>query len=221
MIVSRRAIVFYQIFGINAMAVRVRGSCGRALMLGLLLCGAAVADEAEKVPPIVEQVCSGCHGMDGNSVIPSIPKLAGRHQEYLMRELRDFISGARRSDIMGAIVPTFDSADLKAIASYFARQKPTSEKITDPAAAALGEKIFLDGDEERGLPACAGCHEQDGSGTKRFPRLAGQHREYLVEQMMKFRNDVHTNPGARFMRTVAKRLTETEIKAVAEYMSAK
>jgi cytochrome c553 len=122
---------------------------------------------------------------------------------------------------MGAIVQTIDSGDVKAIAAYFAKQKPTSERITDPDAAALGEKIFLDGDEERGVPACAGCHEQDGSGSKRFPRLAGQHREYLVEQMRKFRNDVHTNPGARFMRTVTKRLTEGEITAVAEYMSAK
>ncbi|MFZ4478275.1 MAG: c-type cytochrome [Rhodoferax sp.] len=203
------------------MVVTVQAFCCRTLTAGLLLCGSAIADEAEKVPPVIAQVCSGCHGMDGNSVIPSIPKLAGRHQEYLLRELKDFMSGARKSDVMGAIVPTLDSSDLKAIALYFSRQKPSSEKINDPAAAALGEKIFQDGDEERGLPACAGCHEPDGSGTKRFPRLAGQHREYLVEQMMKFRNDLHTNPGARFMRTVTKRMTENDIRAVAEYISAK
>jgi cytochrome c553 len=154
-------------------------------------------------------------------VTPTIPKLAGRHQDYLIRALKDFISGARKSDVMGAMVPHLESADLKAIAVYFATQKPTSEKISNPVAAALGGRIFLDGDEDKGVPACAGCHEQDGSGGKRFPRLAGQHREYLVEQMMKFRNDVHTNPGARFMRTVTKRLTEDEIQAVAEYISAK
>jgi cytochrome c553 len=203
------------------MAMSVNALCSRTLILGLFFCRAAVAQEAEKALPIVEQVCAGCHGLDGNSVIPTIPKLAGRHQDYLIRELRDFISGARKSDVMGAMVPLLDSADLKAIAAYFAKQKPTSEKISNPVAAALGGKIFLDGDEDRGVPACAGCHEQDGSGGKRFPRLAGQHREYLVEQMMKFRNDVHTNPGARFMRTVTKRLTENEIQAVAEYISAK
>ncbi len=203
------------------MSESVKTFCRTTLMLGLLSGASTMALGADKIPAIIEQVCAACHGLDGNSVIPTIPKLAGRHPEYLLRELRDFVAGTRKSDVMGAIGPTIDAGDMKDIAAYFARQTPTSEKITDAAAAAVGEKIFQDGNEERGLPACAGCHEPDGAGTKRFPRLAGQHREYLVEQMMKFRNDVHTNPGARFMRTVAKRLTEDEIRAVAEYMSAK
>lgn len=203
------------------MEVNTNAVCFRALLLGLSLCGAALADEPEKLLPIVEQVCAGCHGIDGNSVIPTIPKLAGRHPDYLIKELKDFMAGKRKSDAMGAIAPTIDAGDLKGIAAYFGKQKPTSEKMTDPAAAALGEKIFLDGDEDRGVPACAGCHEQDGSGGKRFPRLAGQHRAYLVDQMLKFKTDVHSYVGARFMREVTKRLTDTEINAVAEYLTAK
>lgn len=203
------------------MATSVSALFLKTFLLGFLWAGAAIAQEPEKVLPIVAQVCSGCHGLDGNSVIPTIPKLAGRHPDYLTRQLADFISGKRKSEVMGAIAPTIDPGDLKAIAAYYGKQKPTSEKVSDPAAAAIGEKIFLDGDEERGVPACTGCHEQDGSGGKRFPRLAGQHRQYLVEQMLKFKNDVHNYPGARFMREVAKRMTENEIKAVAEYMSAK
>ncbi|MEI6735106.1 MAG: c-type cytochrome [Comamonadaceae bacterium] len=202
------------------MAMRVSALCFQTLASGLLLCGSALADGPEKAPPVVEQVCAGCHGMDGNSVIPTIPKLAGSHPEYLLRELRDFISGRRKSEVMGALAPTINTDDLKAIANYFGRQKSTAGQITDPAAAAMGQKIFLDGNEEKGLPACAGCHEVDGSGTKKFPRLAGQHKEYLVDQLTKFKNDVHTNPGSRFMRTVAKRMTEDEIKAVAEYLNA-
>lgn len=202
------------------MAMRVSALCLQTLASGLLLCGSALADGPEKVPPVVEQVCAGCHGMDGNSVIPTIPKLAGSHPEYLLRELRDFISGRRKSDVMGALAPTINTDDLKAIANYFGRQKSTSGLITDPAAAAVGQKIFQEGNEDRGLPACAGCHEVDGSGTKKFPRLAGQHKEYLIDQLTKFRNDVHINPGARFMRTVAKRMTEDEIKSVAEYLNA-
>lgn len=203
------------------MGMRVSALCITTFLLSPLCGGSAIAQVSEKAPPIVEQLCSTCHGLDGNSVIPTVPKLAGRHAEYIIRELKDFASGKRKSDVMGVLAQTIDPADHKAIAAYFAKQKPTSEKVTDPAAAALGEKMFQDGDEDRGVPACAGCHEEDGAGTKRFPRLAGQHREYLIDQMMKFRNDVHSYAGARFMREVTKRMTESEIRAVAEYMSAK
>jgi cytochrome c553 len=79
----------------------------------------------------------------------------------------------------------------------------------------------MDGDEARGVPACAGCHEVDGSGGKRFPRLAGQHKAYLVGQLEKFKNDVHTHPGTRLMRVLTKRLSDAEMDAVAEYISAK
>lgn len=195
--------------------------CFHALIFGFWLGRAAVAAEPEKVLPIIVQVCSGCHGMDGNSVIPTIPKLAGRHPEYLVKELKEFISGKRKSDVMGAIVTTIDVDDLKEIAAYFGRQKPTSEPLNDPAAAVIGKKLFLDGDEGRGVPACAGCHEEDGSGSKRFPRLAGQHRPYLVEQMSKFKHGVHDHPSARYMREVTRLLSDDEIKAVAEYLSAR
>ena len=189
----------------------------KALLACLPFCSAALADPAS----VIEQVCAGCHGMDGNSVVPTIPKLAGHHPEYLLRELKGFIAGTRKSAVMGAIAPTIDERDLKGIAAHFGKQKSTSQAVTDPALAAVGEKLFLEGDEERGVPACAGCHEQDASGSNRFPRLAGQHSEYLVNQMLNFRNDVHDYPGARYMRTVTKRMTESEIRAVAEYVSAR
>ncbi len=191
-----------------------------ALMLGALFYGSAIADEVPAVPAVVTQVCAACHGIDGNSTIPTIPKLAGSNPDYLLRELRDFSAGKRKSDVMGAIAPTIDAADLKAAAAYFGKQKSTSEPVLDAALAQVGKKIFLQGDEPRGLPACAGCHEEDASGSKRFPHLAGQHREYLTDQMQKFRNDVHMYPGATYMREVAKRMTEDEIKAVVEFLAA-
>jgi cytochrome c553 len=194
----------------------------RLLILAVMVCKCAAAAEPGKVLPVVEQVCATCHGLDGNSTTPTIPKLAGRHPEYLLKELKDFKDGARKSDVMNAIAPTIASGDLKEIANYFARQKPTSGAITDAAAAALGEALFQNGDENRGVPACAGCHETDGSGNKRFPRLAGQHREYLTDQMLKFKTEVHEYVGTRrYMRDVTKLLSEAEIKAVAEYLSAK
>jgi cytochrome c553 len=209
-------------FGINTMGMKIDAKWWHLhLVVPLLFCGLALADSPTKVPPIVEQVCAACHGLDGNSVDPIVPKISAHSPDYLLLELRNFRSGERKSEIMGAIAPTVSEADLKAIAAYFGAQKSTSDTMTDPVAAALGQKIFMDGDEERGVPACAGCHEEDGSGSKRFPRLAGQHKQYLVGQLQKFKNDVHTHPGTRLMRVLTKRLTDAELEAVAEYISAK
>lgn len=155
-------------------------------MLGLLLSGSALAEDTEKAKGIVANICSACHGMDGNSTVPTYPKLAGRHPEYLVRELKVFISGKRKSEIMAPIAATLDPDDLNALGAYFGAQKPTSGQVLDQKAAEIGKKLYLDGDETRGVPACAGCHESDGSGNSRFPRLAGQHREYLIAQMYNF-----------------------------------
>ena len=190
-----------------------------AALLGLLFSGPLLAGDAEKAKSIVANVCSTCHGMDGNSTVPNYPKLAGRHPEYLVRELKEFISGTRKSAIMTPIAAALDPDDLKALGEYFGAQKPTSGQVLDQKAAASGMKFYQDGDEERGVPACAGCHSSDGAGSKRFPRLAGQHREYLIEQMYNFKNDVRNYGAARLMREVAKRMSDDEIKAVAEYLT--
>jgi cytochrome c553 len=190
-----------------------------ALSLGLLLGGAAWADDAEKAKSVVATVCAACHGMDGNSTIPNIPKLAGRHPEYLIRELKEFVSGKRKSAIMAPIAAAIEPDDIKELAAYFGAQKPSSGQVLDAQAAASGKKLYQEGNEEKGLPACAGCHEADGSGNKRFPRLAGQHREYLIEQMFNFKKDVRNDSASRLMREVAKLLSDDEIKSVAEFLT--
>lgn len=189
------------------------------VLFGLAFGISADAADDEKAKVIVANVCSACHGMDGNSTVPTFPKLAGRHPEYLARELRDFITGKRKSDIMVPIVAGVDPNDFKALGAYFGAQKPTSGTVTDPLAAAAGKKIFEEGDEQSGLPACAGCHEQDAAGNKKFPRLAGQHREYLVDQMQKFKQGARSSDTAKVMREVVNRLDENGIKAVAEYLT--
>lgn len=189
------------------------------IMLGLALSAAAWADDTDKAKAIVTKVCAGCHGLDGNSTVPNFPKLAGRHPEYLVRELKEFSSGKRKSDIMAPIASALDPDDFKALGAYFGAQKPSSGQVLDPAAAATGKKLYVEGNEEKGVPACGGCHEADGSGNKRFPRLAGQHREYLVEQMYNFKRDVRSDASSRLIREVAKLLSDDEIKAVAEFLT--
>jgi cytochrome c553 len=190
-----------------------------AAVLALFLSGQARADEGERAKEIVASVCAGCHGLDGNSTVPTFPKLAGRHPEYLVRELKQFCSGDRKSAIMSPICTTLDPKDFKALGEYFGAQKPTSNPVLDHQAAAIGMKLYMDGDEDRGVPSCAGCHSSDGVGRSRFPRLAGQHKEYLIQEMYNFRTDQRNYGAARLMRDVAKRMTDDEIKAVAEFLS--
>ena len=204
---------------VQRLAAHWRRRCQVAFLLGLLLGGAAWADDAEKAKTIVANICANCHGMDGNSTAPNFPKLAGRHPEYLVRELKEFISGKRKSEIMAPIAAALDPDDFKALGAYFGAQKPTSGQVLDPQAAASGKKLYQDGNEEKGIPACGGCHEPDGSGNKRFPRLAGQHREYLIEQMFNFKKDVRNDNSSRLMREVAKLLSDDEIKSVAEFLT--
>lgn len=197
---------------------RLAGALRHAAVVALVVSGAASAD-AGKARAIVVATCSSCHGIDGNSTVPDYPKLAGRHPDHVARELQEFVAKKRRSHVMEPIAEQLDAADFKAIGEYFAAQTPTSEPVRDPLAAEAGKKLYMDGDEERGVPACAGCHVFDGTGNKRFPRLAGQHREYLIAEMHKFRRDERNAVASRLMREVAKRLTDDEIKAVAEYLT--
>lgn len=184
---------------------------------GLLIAGSAYSDASDKAKSIVAANCAACHGIDGNSAVPNFPKLAGRHPEYIVRELNEFISGRRKSDIMAPITAALDPDDFKPLGAYFGSQKPTPGMVLDPAAAELGRKLYLEGNEQSGVPACEGCHGTDAQGGKRFPRLAGQHREYLIEQIYNFRTNVRN--ATRVMREVSMRMTEAEIKAVAEFLT--
>lgn len=205
----------------TAMKVAVRADHARWLAFaGMVMAALAAPAHAQKadVKTIITTVCAGCHGADGNSPAPTFPKLAGLNSEYVVRELKNFKSSDRRSDVMSPIVATLDSDDFKAFGDYFAAQKRVPGKVVDIAAANAGAKLYRDGDEQRGVPSCGGCHGSEAEGTKRFPRLAGQHREYLIEQLKSFRSGKRDYAAARSMREVAKRMTDDDIKATAEYL---
>lgn len=190
-----------------------------AAALGFLVAGPACGDDMQKGKTIAATVCVTCHGADGNSTNPAFPKLAGHHPDYIVRQLKEFIAGRRKSDIMVPVVTAIDPGDFDALGAYFGAQKPTPGVVHDEKAAAAGKKLYFDGDEERGIPACSGCHKDDAAGNKRFPRLAGQHREYLITEMINFRTGIRNPETGRVMLEVAKRLTDDEIKAVAEFLA--
>ncbi len=193
---------------------------------------------------IAQNVCASCHSADGNSVAPANPKIAGQHPEYLMKQLHDFqvAEGAKaplRAQMLGdngepmpstmgsqvALLSKdpkqFDN-DVKSLAMWFASQKlvPATASNADPASSNLGKRIYTGGIVSKGVPACAGCHSPTGSGIpSKYPRVSGQFAEYAALQLKAFREDVRTNSPQNQMQDIAKRLTDAEIKAVADYMA--
>lgn len=200
----------------NECNVPYRAKLTAGLLLSLLL-GISALSHAADPREIVKTVCAACHGVDGNSSDPVYPKLAGMDQEYLMRQLRAFASGKRREETMSTIVAGIDPNDFSALAAYYGKLKPAPGKVNDPQLAAQGKILYDDGNTDSGVPACAGCHQPDGKGNARFPRLAGQHQVYTLKQLADYKSGRRaTDP---LMTTVGKRLTSDEAKALAEYIA--
>ncbi len=180
---------------------------------------AAKADPAQ-AQQIVTKVCSACHGADGNSVSPANPSLAGQHAEYLAKQLSNFKSGARKNPVMSTMAAPLSDQDIKGLAAYFQGQKPKNHTAKDPALVALGQKIYRGGIAAKGVAACAACHGPSGAGIPaQFPRLAGQYSDYTTAQLQAFRSHDRNNDPNAMMETIASRLSDQEIKAVAEYVA--
>jgi len=165
--------------------------------------------------------CSGCHGADGNSASGVWPILAGQHASYLAKQLRDFKSGERADPIMQGMVAALSKEDIQDIAAYFAGQK-SNPVAFDQDLVAQGENIYRGGIIEISVAACMACHSPDasGNGPANYPSLKGQHSEYLVSQMKKFRDGTRANDSNSMMRAIAKRMSDRELMAVAAYISA-
>lgn len=182
---------------------------------------AADFGDPAKAQPIANRICAACHGADGNSPLPMNPSLAGQHPEYLFKQLIEFKSGSRNNAVMMVIVAGVSAEDMRNLAAYYAAQKPSETAANDKDLVAQGRKLFRGGNVATGVTACAGCHSPNGAGIpSQYPRLAGQHSEYVVAQLKAFRAGERANDSNNMMRAVAGRLTDKEIAAVAEYLSA-
>ena len=189
--------------------------------LGLPL--AAVAAELPKVDlaraaEISGGRCALCHGAEGDSSSPLYPRLAGQHHQYIAKQLGDFKSGRRKSDTMNGMAQDLTPEEMLALGVYF-EQKPTKPReARDADLAAVGRYIFQRGNDFSGVAACAGCHGDKGHGTEQLPRLAGQVPRYIEDQLRSFNKRERTNDNA-IMHSIASKLTELEVKAVALYIS--
>lgn len=194
------------------------------LRLGISLAGTALIavatpTRAGDIPTIATTVCFACHGQNGNSITPIFPKLAGQQHDYIAKQLKDFVTGKRANDIMSPILRELNDEQLAELGVWFSQQKPAPGTLEDPELAKVGKRLFQEGNTGTGVPACEGCHQPDARGNERFPSLAGQHTAYAIKQMTDFKNGTRTNDRGKVMRAVAERLSEEEIRAVAEYLA--
>ncbi len=182
----------------------------------------AKADPA-KGKAIAETVCVACHGADGNSMASANPHLAGQVEEYLYKQLKNFKAAdgkpaARNNGIMAGMVAALSDEDMKNVAAWFSSQKLKPAVAKDEKQIALGQKLWRQGDFKKGIPACAGCHGPTGAGLPaQYPRLSGQFPEYTEAQLKAFRVEERANDPEKMMRMIAAKLSDVEIKAVAEY----
>ncbi len=175
---------------------------------------------------IAAEVCAPCHNADGNSVISTNPKLSGQTAEYIVKQLTDLAKPpgdktGRENPVMGGFAAMLEPADRQNLAAWFSSQPPfppaSAGAVATPEAA-MGQRIYRTGIPEKAVPACAGCHGPTGAGLPvLYPRIGGQHGDYVEAQLHAFREGTRRNNEA--MWQIAFRLSDPEIKALAEYVS--
>jgi cytochrome c553 len=179
-----------------------------------------------KAKQIADTVCAACHGADGNSATAANPNLAGQGAEYISRQLQRFKAGVRVNAVMQGMAASLSPEDMVALGVYFSQQRPKSGAAKDAKQVAMGQALYRGGDSASGLPACSACHSPNGAGIpKNFPRLSGQFADYTYAQLKAFKmgergNDAEgKDADGRIMAAVAQRLSDAQMKALADYTS--
>ena len=198
---------------------------GAALLPCLAAAQPAAKADPAKGQQIATQVCVACHAADGNSTAPANPKLAGQFPDYLGKQLHNFKAAPgkkaeRENPVMAGMVANLSEEDMRNVAAYYGSQKLKPESAKSQELAARGQKLYRGGNLATGVAACAGCHGPEGLGIPaQFPRISGQFASYLETQLLAFKAGTRANDPNGMMRGVAARMSEAEIKAVAEYAS--
>ena len=209
-----------------------RGTRLAAVAAALVLAGGVGAAHAQqtkkpdlaKGQQIASQVCAACHGADGNATSPANPKLAGQHADYLYKQLVNFVpkQGAKEAEranpIMMGFATQLSDDDKRNVSAFYASQakKPSAAKSKE--LVGLGQTIYRAGIPDKQVPSCAGCHGPAGAGIPaQYPRLSGQWAEYTESQLVQFRSGQRKNSAQ--MTAIAARLSDTEIKALSDYVA--
>ena len=166
-------------------------------------------------------ICFGCHGEDGNSVDPAIPKLAGQYGLYISKQIRNYLASTRSHQVMNSMAASVSDEDLADISAYFASQ-PIMKGV-QPSGNKLGKKLFENDDLSRMMVRCNSCHGATGKGLEPgnavYPVIGGQHKEYLLAQLISFRKGGRNNSPGGIMNITVHRLSDAELEALADYVS--
>jgi cytochrome c553 len=189
------------------------------LLLAMTPAHAAAGGSAEAGKNKVA-ACAGCHGADGNGgADPTWPKLAGQSGDYIAKQLAEFKAGLRKDPIMAGMAAALSPQDMKDIGAYYESLPAKAGAARNKDTIKLAERLYRGGNAKNGVAACMGCHGPSGHGIPpRFPRVSGQSAAYTEKQLLAFKSGRRANDGEAMTR-VAFRMSEEEIKAVADYMA--
>ncbi|MBV6475719.1 MAG: Cytochrome c4 [Rhodocyclaceae bacterium] len=209
----------------------MRGATGTLMLVACLLAaGQALAAGNAANGQAKAAVCGACHGVDGNSVNPEWPSLAGQLPEYIVKQLHDFKANRRNNELMSPMAQPLGKEDIEDLAAFFATQQP---KVGEAKAElkARGEQIYRKGKHRPAVTACIGCHGPGGEGNREWgkslaappavlaPALGGQQAAYVAKQLQDYKKKTRANDVGRVMRDIASRLSDEDIAAVAEYIT--
>ncbi|MBI5897945.1 MAG: cytochrome c4 [Rhodocyclales bacterium] len=191
------------------------------LLYGLSLVSAnpgATAATPDRIASIASERCEACHGVGGQGNNSMFPKLSGQNEAYLVQQMFNFKSRARRSSVMEPQLADLSGEDIVLLARHFSNRALRGTPASDPQLATMGRKIYAEGNPASGVAACHVCHGPAAHGGQMLPRLAGQHAEYLELQLRRFIERSRTTDQT-LMHSVAMRMTDEEIRAVSHYLS--
>jgi cytochrome c553 len=205
------------------------------LVASMALAGATMAAEAQHAAPKADAAkggtlfesgdqarglpaCVSCHGAGGNSTMAVNPKLAAQFEPYVYKQLVDFTTANRNQPVMTTYAKMLTDDEKKNIAAFLATQQAKPGAARNKDIVELGRKIYRGGIADKGVAACASCHGATAAGIPaQFPRLAGQHQDYTLAQLQAFKSGARNNSPQ--MGTLAKRMSDEEMKAVADYVA--
>jgi cytochrome c553 len=190
-------------------------------VFGLVYTGNVLAGNAE-TGKTKAAACGGCHGMDGNSMVPTFPKLAGQNEAYIVKQVKDFKANTtRKNDMMLGMVAALSEEDAADIGAYFQSQKLAQAATFDESKIAAGRELFKGGKLQEGVPACQACHGPTGGGVAGagYPQVGGQHVDYTIAQLKAFKDGSRTNDEKSLMRSIVDKLSDEDIIALANYIA--
>jgi cytochrome c553 len=196
-----------------------------SLSISAAVFGFSTPTEAQDAASVAARVCSSCHGPRGDSISPGFPKIGGQRAEYLETQLKAFRDRTRADPMaqayMWGMTSQLGDDMIKSLAAFYSGQKPAQGRSGDPKLVQAGKGIYEAGIPQAKVPPCSTCHGPNAEGNAGFPRLAGQHAEYLVKQLVLFKSSQRSGGNAVLMHNISTEMSFDQMQAVAAFAASK